>query len=154
MQLDDGRILLSYGDRRGGTKGVVGRLSEDDGQTWGRPFRIADVEVVADEIGYPSSVQRQDGKIVTAFYSDLDGFHMGAVVWELPGTKEPKESGQLTHTDVFVSGTEGYGIYRIPAITVTNKGTVLAFAEGRASIHDTSKNDIVQKRLVVPICDA
>ena len=51
----------------------------------------------------------------------------------------------LTQTDVFVSGTEGYSIYRIPAIAVTNKGTSLAFAEGRASIHDTAKNDIVLK---------
>ncbi|MCK5464246.1 MAG: hypothetical protein KAI95_14560, partial [Bacteroidales bacterium] len=36
------------------------------------------------EIGYPSSVRNAAGKIVTAFYSDMDGYHMGVVVWDLP----------------------------------------------------------------------
>jgi sialidase-1 len=34
-------------------------------------------------------------------------------------------------TDVFVSGTDGYHTYRIPALIVTRDGTVLAFCEGR-----------------------
>ena len=34
-------------------------------------------------------------------------------------------------TDVYVSGTQGYHTFRIPAVIVTKKGTVLAFAEGR-----------------------
>lgn len=34
-------------------------------------------------------------------------------------------------TDVFVAGTGDYHTYRIPAIVVTKKGTLLAFCEGR-----------------------
>jgi sialidase-1 len=34
-------------------------------------------------------------------------------------------------TDVFVSGTEGYHTFRIAAIVVTNRGTILAICEGR-----------------------
>jgi sialidase-1 len=34
-------------------------------------------------------------------------------------------------TDIFTSGAEGYHTYRIPALVVTNKGTLLAFCEGR-----------------------
>ena len=34
-------------------------------------------------------------------------------------------------TDVFVSGTDGYHTYRIPALLTTRAGTVLAFCEGR-----------------------
>ena len=37
----------------------------------------------------------------------------------------------LPHTDVFVRGVDGYHTYRIPAIVVTRKGTLLAFCEGR-----------------------
>lgn len=37
----------------------------------------------------------------------------------------------LPHTDVFVSGTEGYHTYRIPALIVSAEGTLLAFCEGR-----------------------
>ena len=37
----------------------------------------------------------------------------------------------LSQTDLFASGEEGYHTYRIPALTTTGKGTVLAFCEGR-----------------------
>ena len=40
------------------------------------------------DCGYPSSVQRADGKIVTAWYSKAsvnhERYHMGVAIWELP----------------------------------------------------------------------
>jgi sialidase-1 len=48
--------------------------------------------------------------------------------------------------DVFVGGQEGYPAYRIPALITTKRGTLLAFAEGRASLRDHAENDIVSKR--------
>ena len=48
--------------------------------------------------------------------------------------------------DVFTSGTEGYASIRIPAVVVTNRGSVLAFAEGRVRPTDQAENDIVFKR--------
>lgn len=50
------------------------------------------------------------------------------------------------HVDVFISGREGYHTFRIPSVVVTQEGTVLAFAEGRASRSDHAQNDIVLKR--------
>ena len=48
---------------------------------------------------------------------------------------------------LFKSGTEGYNAFRIPAIVITNKGTILAFAEGRKQGQsDTGDIDIVLKR--------
>ncbi len=48
---------------------------------------------------------------------------------------------------LFRSGTEGYTTFRIPAIVTSNKGTVLAFAEGRKKgASDTGDIDIVLKR--------
>lgn len=50
-------------------------------------------------------------------------------------------------TDVFISRTDGYDTYRIPAIVVTTNGTVLAFCEGRKnSRNDTGKIDLLLKR--------
>jgi sialidase-1 len=50
-------------------------------------------------------------------------------------------------TDVFVSGTNGYDTYRIPALIVTGKGTVLAFCEGRKNNRsDTGDIDLLVKR--------
>lgn len=48
---------------------------------------------------------------------------------------------------LFVRGHEGYDTYRIPSITVTTKGTVLAVCEGRKnSSVDSGDIDIVLKR--------
>lgn len=48
---------------------------------------------------------------------------------------------------VFVSGQEGYNTYRIPALAVTTKGTVLAFCEGRVKGGgDSGDINIVLKR--------
>ena len=54
---------------------------------------------------------------------------------------------QTFKTDVFVSGTGGYHTYRIPAVIVTPKGTVLAFCEGRkTSRSDHGDLDLVLRR--------
>jgi sialidase-1 len=52
-----------------------------------------------------------------------------------------------TEVAVFTSGTDGYHTFRIPAVVVTKKGTVLAFCEGRKdSRSDTGNIDLVLKR--------
>jgi hypothetical protein len=86
-RLKDGRLLLSYGVRVAGRRGVCARLSGDDGRTWGEPLRLADT-VGDGDCGYPSSVQLADGAIVTAWYSretpDHAGYHMGVTAWRAP----------------------------------------------------------------------
>lgn len=50
-------------------------------------------------------------------------------------------------TDVFVSGSDGYHSFRIPAIVVTKRGTLLAFCEGRkTSRADHGDVDMVLRR--------
>ncbi len=50
-------------------------------------------------------------------------------------------------TAVYVSGQGGYDTYRIPALLVTKKGTLLAFCEGRRkSSSDTGDIDMLVKR--------
>jgi Neuraminidase (sialidase) len=86
-RLEDGRLLLSYGVRVAGRRGVCARLSKDEGRTWGEPLRLAHAVGDAD-CGYPSSVQLPGGSIVTAWYSretpEYDGYHMGVTLWEAP----------------------------------------------------------------------
>jgi sialidase-1 len=50
-----------------------------------------------------------------------------------PATGGAVPPGSALETNVFVSGADGYHTYRIPALVVTNNGTVLAFCEGRKS---------------------
>lgn len=47
---------------------------------------------------------------------------------------------------LFESGKEGYHTYRIPALVVTRKGTVLAFCEGRESRGDAGDIDLLLRR--------
>jgi sialidase-1 len=53
----------------------------------------------------------------------------------------------LKQTELFISGTNGYNTFRIPALAVSNSGTILAFCEGRrSSSSDSGDIDIVLKR--------
>ena len=60
---------------------------------------------------------------------------------------ESAKDEQIRQTDVFVSGRDGYHTYRIPALSVTKKGTLLAFCEGR-KLHsgDSGEIDLLMKR--------
>lgn len=86
LRLKDGRILLSYGSRIRDQTGVLAKLSSDEGRTWGEPLRIA--HTLASDCGYPSTVQRADGRLLTAWYSksseNHERYHMGAGLWDAP----------------------------------------------------------------------
>jgi sialidase-1 len=49
-------------------------------------------------------------------------------------------------TDIFTGGKDGFPVFRIPALITTARGSLLAFAEGRANLHDHAENKIVLKR--------
>lgn len=53
----------------------------------------------------------------------------------------------MSQIELYVSGSEGYHTYRIPALLVSKKGTVLAFCEGRKSGRsDTGDIDMLVRR--------
>ncbi len=49
-------------------------------------------------------------------------------------------------TDIFVAGNGGYQLYHIPGITVSAKGTVLAWCEARENGGDWDKIDLLLRR--------
>jgi sialidase-1 len=54
---------------------------------------------------------------------------------------------RIDKTDLFKSGETGYKLYRIPGLVVTQKGTILAYAEARKSdLGDWGPIDIVLRR--------
>ena len=59
--------------------------------------------------------------------------------------KDPLNPDLVSGTDVFVSGTENYPTFRIPAALRLANGELLMFAEGRHG-GDHGWNDIVMKR--------
>jgi hypothetical protein len=83
--LQDGRLALSYGVRRA-PYGIRARISEDQGQTWGGEIILRN-DSDSWDLGYPRTVQRPDGKIVTVYYfKDAGGKerYIAATIWD-PG---------------------------------------------------------------------
>lgn len=64
-----------------------------------------------------------------------------------PNFAAPVLAEEPGKTPLFVSGTEGYGRYRIPSLIVSSKGTLLAFCEGRRKAAGlTGDIDLVLRR--------
>ena len=83
LQLRDGRILLTMGDRRTDHLGIRARISADKGKTWGDTWFVATMP--SGDGGYPASLERKDGKILTLFYSKSeDSYSAQAAVWKIP----------------------------------------------------------------------
>jgi hypothetical protein len=82
LRLQDGRLVLSYGNRTA-DRGVDVLLSSDEGRTWSRPYRVTDFQ---GDGGYPSSVQLPDGRVLTAYYASKTAYHgryhMGVATWD------------------------------------------------------------------------
>ena len=66
LKLADGRVCLTYG-HRAKPFGIFARISNDGGSTWSEPIVLRN-DGGGRDIGYPRSVQRLDGKIVTVYY--------------------------------------------------------------------------------------
>ncbi|TWU03177.1 sialidase family protein [Neorhodopirellula pilleata] len=66
IRLADDRLLMTYGHRRV-PYGNLARLSDDQGRTWSSPLTISD-DASNGDLGYPSTVQLDDGRLVTVWY--------------------------------------------------------------------------------------
>ncbi len=82
-QLHDGRLCLTYGFRAE-PFGIRARISPDRGATWGEEI-VLRADGGCHDLGYPRTVQRPDGTMVTAYYfnDQADGErYIAATLWE------------------------------------------------------------------------
>lgn len=66
LRLRDGRLVMTYGHRRQ-PFGNQARVSADHGRTWSEPLTIS-ADGVAGDLGYPSTVELADGRLLTVWY--------------------------------------------------------------------------------------
>ncbi len=71
LRMKDGRLLMSYGYRRK-PFGVQARISSNNGQSWSDPMVLSQ-DGIGSDLGYPSTVECDDGTLVTAWYEVIAG---------------------------------------------------------------------------------
>ncbi len=87
IRLQDGRLAITYGFRSPPYE-MRARLSEDEGQSWGEEI-VLRTNAGCEDLGYPRTVQRTDGRIVTVYYISNDRYRerfIEATIWD-PGKK-------------------------------------------------------------------
>ena len=85
--LSDGQVCLTYGNRAA-PFGIRARLSNDGGRTW-QPEIVLRKDGGGRDVGYPRSVQRPDGKVVTVYYThdaQLSDRYIAATIWDPEST--------------------------------------------------------------------
>ena len=82
-RLFDGRLALAYGWRHA-PYGIRARLSDDNGQTWGDEL-VLRTDGRTWDLGYPRTVQRLDGRLVTVYYFNdhqQKERYIAATIWD------------------------------------------------------------------------
>jgi len=69
LRLKDGRLMMTYSHRRAPMGNQV-RISDDAGRTWSGPM-ILNSDAHSGDMGYPSTVECDDGTFVTVWYEVL-----------------------------------------------------------------------------------
>lgn len=112
--------------------------------------RLLDNKSRPSDTGYAGLELMKDGTFVATTYCVLkegESPLVASVRFKLDEIDKKAAGLAPTQTPVFVSGEEGYNTYRIPSVIVTQKGTLLAFCEGRKSSRsDSGDIDLLLKR--------
>lgn len=85
VKLRDGRLVVTYGYRKA-PYGIRAKVSDDAGEHWGEEI-ILRQDAATWDLGYTRTVQRPDGRMMTAYYynegADKERY-IGATIWDVP----------------------------------------------------------------------
>lgn len=84
LRLKSGHLLMTYGHRRP-PFGNQARLSTDNGRSWSEPM-ILSSDGVGVDLGYPSTVELENGTLLTVWYEQMKAFPKAVLRqarWEL-----------------------------------------------------------------------
>jgi hypothetical protein len=86
VALRDGRLVLTYGYRHP-PYGIRAALSTDEGRTWNSDnIIVLRDDGASSDLGYPISMQLEDGAILTVYYftDDRNLTHIASTRWRAP----------------------------------------------------------------------
>ena len=81
---DKKKLIYAYGNRCKGAYGIDLRFSEDMGESWSAPVKIADSP--DKDSGYPSSVMLSEDEVITVYYTRLENdfsYEMRSIIWNI-----------------------------------------------------------------------
>jgi hypothetical protein len=86
IQLNDGRLMATYGIREGrhaSPGGIRACFSNDNGKTWDINSEVQlRNDLMNWDLGYPESLELKDGRVLTAYYYNLFGkYYIGGSFW-------------------------------------------------------------------------
>jgi len=67
LQLSDGRLLLTHGNRSADNRGIEVRMSRDGGRTWSAPQRLIGLET--GDCGYSDTAELSGRRLLVAYYA-------------------------------------------------------------------------------------
>jgi len=108
VRLPDGRIVVTYG-YRSPPQGIRAAISSDEGKTWSKEI-ILRRDGRTWDLGYPQTVQRPDGKLVTIYYFTTEENpqqHIAATIWDPDGVfamSPPWRAKKVARTQVTTEG--------------------------------------------------
>lgn len=85
LSLKNGTLISVFG-YRSEPYGIKAMISTNEGKTWSEPCMLYDNNSIALDIGYPSSVELADGKILTVFYARPETgapAEIMQIIWEI-----------------------------------------------------------------------
>lgn len=90
LELDNGVVVLSYA-KRTWKNGICARLSYDRGETWSDEILLdAPNDRDSSDLGYPATVQLEDGSLVTVYYRWYESDRLPSIMytkWKLNETE-------------------------------------------------------------------
>lgn len=129
LKLSDGRILLTYGNRGAGNRGIDAHTSADRGRTWSPPQRLIALE--SEDLGYPDAVELPGGRLLVSYYADSipehQRYHMGTINLTLDEIKPVAPQYTLELEEMLPASTEGGKWFQPRPVAIpTRDGTPLA----------------------------
>lgn len=95
LELSSGAVLLTYSYRGGGEgpRGVRAKISYDRGESWSEEMILSEAPegTHPGEVGYPSSVELDDGTLITVYYQPDEGDRYPSLLytrWRLLASEE------------------------------------------------------------------
>lgn len=139
MQMTDGTLVLSYGYRNA-PYNIRAIVSKDNGESWSNEIELTSGGVDGD-FGYPSTIERGNGELLTVYYqklsADKKNTALKEVIWTIPENLTYGDKAVVTY-DVTSAAFALRADAKATTLTVGEEGgeNVITYASTASEVWD------------------